>query len=149
MCDTVVIIERGRVRAAGKLEDIKQALRARRAGRRLGPADPLVALAVAAQFDPNVPMAAVVVPAPTRTQRVRIQLLRDVESAERLLHEQPGVSGVSVRDKELCCEHAGDGEELAGLLARLVAAGLPVVGFRVEEEDLEDLFMALTDGQVQ
>jgi ABC-2 type transport system ATP-binding protein len=40
---------------------------------------------------------------------------------------------------------AGDDAALARLLAQFVAAGLPVVAFREEHSDLEDVFMRLTE----
>jgi len=42
----------------------------------------------------------------------------------------------------------GDDEALARLLSEMVGAGLPVLAFREETGDLEDVFMRLTKGIV-
>ena len=49
--------------------------------------------------------------------------------------------------KVVVVEHVGSQYSLANLLKALVLAELPVIGFRTEEEDLEDVFMAVTDGE--
>ncbi|MDD4890130.1 MAG: ABC transporter ATP-binding protein [Phycisphaerae bacterium] len=145
MCDTTVIIERGTVRAAGRLDQIKEQLRVRRA-EQSAPVAMATEVLDGTGADAPVAMATA---APRLTQRLTIRLIRAVDWAERLLLEQPDVTNVTVRDHVVTCEHVGGPEQLASLLARLVGAGLPVIGFAVEEEDLEDLFMALTDGGVQ
>jgi len=43
---------------------------------------------------------------------------------------------------------SGDDETLARLLSELVSAGFPVIAFREETGDLEDVFMRLTKGVV-
>ncbi len=146
MCDTVVILERGIIRAAGRLDDIKRQLRDMRRQQ----VAPLATVAAARDDDDSEVMTAVPVESAVMAQALEIRVLRDVEQTERWLHEQPDVSNIIVRGEILVtCEHYGDAEELADLLARMVHAGLPVFGFQVEDEDLEDLFMALTDGEVQ
>ena len=68
------------------------------------------------------------------------------------LMDQPGVSGVKpvARNGEghLHFAFSGDDAALARLLADLVDAGFPVLQFREEPSDLEDVFMRLTEGIV-
>jgi len=56
------------------------------------------------------------------------------------------VVGNSEEDLEIT--FSGDDEALARLLSHMVSAGFPVVAFREESGDLEDVFMRLTKGVV-
>jgi ABC-2 type transport system ATP-binding protein len=80
---------------------------------------------------------------------VSVRVLRDVDRLERLLLEQPQVSGVSVVAQTATFEYSGDEAELCGLLRLMVREELAVVEFRGRTETLEDAFLAITKGVTQ
>ncbi len=83
---------------------------------------------------------------------VRVGLMGQVEEAQAWLAGRPGVVRVGPvagnGDGDLQVTFAGDDEALARLLNEVVTAGFPVVLFREETGDLEDVFMRLTKGIV-
>ncbi|MFQ6101962.1 MAG: ATP-binding cassette domain-containing protein [Anaerolineae bacterium] len=88
-----------------------------------------------------------------RVQRVvRVGLMGRTEEAQAWLADRPDVVDVEPvtgnGEGNLQITFAGDNEALARLLSELVAAGFPVVTFREEVGDLEDVFMRLTKGVV-
>jgi ABC-2 type transport system ATP-binding protein len=77
-----------------------------------------------------------------------VQVLRDPERAAALLREAPGVAEVRADERNerlLRITGALDEEQQAALLAKLLAAGIPVSSFHVEEDSLEMLFLRLTE----
>jgi len=127
ICDYVVIIDRGQIKLTGTMAEVREHVRSGRFAR--------------VRAAPEAAAATV--------NKVMITFLSPVENAERILLEQPGVRDVHITGREAIAEHVGDRESLANLLRALVTAGLPVVGFRTEEEGLEDVFMAVTDGGLE
>jgi len=122
ICDAVAIIELGRVVATGSVKDIKRQVQDSVAER-----------------------------AREAGARVLVEL-RLAHAAERLPHilaEQPDVSEVAIHDLTASLQCPADPAAQAALLARLVAAGLPVCHFASRDHNLEDLFMHLTEGKVQ
>ncbi len=88
-----------------------------------------------------------------REQRVvRIGLTGRIEETQAWLEGRPDVVRVEPvtgnGDGDLQVTFAGDDEALARLLNDLVGAGFPVLNFREETGDLEDVFMRLTKGVV-
>ena len=81
--------------------------------------------------------------------QVRLRTLEPLERAERALAEQPGVGAVRRDGDALVFDHQGGQDDLARLLEALVQAGLRPVEFALRESDLEDIFLSLTEGQVQ
>lgn len=78
--------------------------------------------------------------------------VRALEGEERLraaLLEQPHVEAVRPERGGVDVDFAGDETQAAELLAELVAAGLRPVEFSATRADLEDVFLTLTEGQVQ
>jgi ABC-2 type transport system ATP-binding protein len=80
---------------------------------------------------------------------LRIELLREDERAERLISEQPFVRRVFGGGRHFGVEFEGNAEAITALLRTLVQAELPILGFRADDDDLEDVFMAVTKGEVQ
>jgi len=64
--------------------------------------------------------------------------------AEAVLRDQPAVTDVQVERALLRLQFEGGDDVSVTLLASLVAAGVPVVEWRVEGVGLEDLFLQLT-----
>jgi ABC-2 type transport system ATP-binding protein len=83
---------------------------------------------------------------------VRIGLMGRIEDAQAWLADRPDVVHVEpVTDNgegNLRVAFAGDDKALSRLLSELVGAGFPVLNFREETDDLEDVFMRLTKGVV-
>jgi ABC-2 type transport system ATP-binding protein len=118
MCGGVVIIERGRILAEGKVGDVERLLR-------------------------------------RKARRLSIELACDdaeaagaMERLERLLAEQPGVSDTGRVAATMECSFDGSAAARAELLARIVAAGFKVAQYKIEESDLEDIFLQITRGEV-
>ncbi|MBI2930153.1 MAG: ABC transporter ATP-binding protein [Planctomycetes bacterium] len=80
---------------------------------------------------------------------IRIGFLDRIEEAHKKVMLYPGVQAVRVAGKELEVEFVGDEAARAALLKNLVQGGLPVVQFAGHEQNLEDIFMEVTKGQVQ
>jgi len=83
---------------------------------------------------------------------VKVGLMAQVEEARAWLEGRPDVVRVEPvagnGEGDLQVTLAGDDEAPARLLSELVGAGFPVVMFREESGDLEDVFMRLTKGVV-
>ncbi len=80
---------------------------------------------------------------------VSVRSLGDLEVALRFFLLQPHVDKAVVDGSRVRFDFAGDEQELSALLARAVAESIPVVEFRVEDADLEDIFMRTTAGRLQ
>jgi ABC-2 type transport system ATP-binding protein len=79
---------------------------------------------------------------------VRLRALLPLDELRRALVASPGVEAVRAVAHELEVDLAGGDEAAAALLAALVRAGLPVVEFRQQRSGLEEVFMAVTRGEV-
>ncbi len=116
LCDTVGIIEKGRLVAAGPVSEMTALARGGRV--------------------------------------VRVRLLdyeHNAPKARQVLEAYPGVVEFFEDSDEDVVEFVFEGDEsqLAGVLRHLVNAGVPVVSFNSERVDLEDIFLRLTQGEVQ
>lgn len=82
----------------------------------------------------------------TSERGVRMRLFdQDVDGALTLLEADRRVSGLTVESGRISFSLEGAGDEAsAELLARLVAAGVRVAEWRVEEIGLEELFLRIT-----
>jgi len=110
-CDTVTVIEKGRILASGTVREIIDGLRQRR----------MLSVRLAAP-DPRL---------------------------ERFLLEQPGVVGVHEAGPKVQFELDGDDQAQVQLIARLIAAGFPILEFSAHSAGLEDVFIEITNGRVQ
>ena len=80
---------------------------------------------------------------------VFVKALAPADELQRVLLETPGVSGLRPRGEGFLFDYGLEQEALAGLLERLVRAGVKPVEFAPSETNLEDLFLHLTEGKVQ
>ena len=78
-----------------------------------------------------------------------LRVLRKAEALERLLLEQPFVSQLSVSGQTVSFHFEGDEAARARLLKHLIDQGAEVVEFSGKSENLEDAFMAITEGIMQ
>jgi ABC-2 type transport system ATP-binding protein len=130
VCTSICIIEAGQLVATGTLEEMRRRIQAQRVVR--------VGLMERDSGED--------------TAELRRSLSRAVEDAQAWLAARPDVVQVEPvtgnGEGNLTITFAGDDEALARLLSDLVKAGFPVVLFREETGDLEDVFMRLTQGIV-
>lgn len=112
ICDGVIIIERGRRVAAGRLSEVAESLRESR-------------------------------------RVVELKALDDPEMLEKFLLTEPDATNVRRDQTAVLCEFAGNDEALAALLARAVGRGLRIIGCRVIEANLEEIFLSATKGRLQ
>jgi ABC-2 type transport system ATP-binding protein len=126
ICDYVVIIDKGKLKLTGTMAEIRESIRS---GRFVRPGN-----------GTGGPVGA--------ARKVTVTFLAPLPNAEKLLLEQPGVQGVEITGREAAVQYLGGPEGLSRLLKALVMADLPVVGFKAEEEGLEEVFMAVTDGDL-
>jgi ABC-2 type transport system ATP-binding protein len=110
ICNTVVIIEHGRLVENGSIAEITQRNRT--------------------------------------THRVAVRVAGDAGAALALAHELPGVERVLPQPDGFHLELSGAETALAGVLQELVRRGCAVIEFRLLQDDLEDVFMRVTKGEV-
>jgi len=125
-CDYVVIIDKGRIVLTGTMAEIREHVRSGRFAR-------------AEENEKN---------GDATVNKVTISFLTRPENVEKIILEQPGVQDVHVTGREAIVTHVGSPDSLSQLLKGLVMEGLPVAGFNTEEEGLEDVFLAVTDGDL-
>jgi ABC-2 type transport system ATP-binding protein len=82
-------------------------------------------------------------------KKLEVRVLGATHSAVEWLTGKTGVDSVEPRDSDTVSFqlHGDDGDQQA-LLAAMVQAGVPVLTFREEDADLEDVFLKLTTGAV-
>jgi ABC-2 type transport system ATP-binding protein len=83
------------------------------------------------------------------TTLLTLRVLRNAELLERQLLEQPFISLVSVAAQTLSFQYDGDDASRARLLKHLIDEGVEIVEFSGKTENLEDAFMAITEGIMQ
>ena len=84
---------------------------------------------------------------------VRIRFLPDsngvgMEAGLAIIRSMPETRDVQIEDHHVTVELAADDNQVAGLLERLVAAGVRMSSFAEKEPTLEDVFMMVTKGAV-
>ncbi|HTI52213.1 MAG TPA: ABC transporter ATP-binding protein [Planctomycetaceae bacterium] len=78
-----------------------------------------------------------------------LRVLRNAEALERLLLQQPFVSTVGLAGDSASFYFDGDDAQRARLLKHLVDQGVEIIEFSGKTENLEDAFMAITEGIMQ
>jgi ABC-2 type transport system ATP-binding protein len=81
-------------------------------------------------------------------QTVRLRALAGGEELRLAVLASAGVEAVRVVNGELEADLDGGEAEASALLAALVRAGFPLVEFRLQKNGLEELFMAVTRGEL-
>ena len=119
ICDTVVIIEAGKVLASGSIEELQRGV----AGEE----------SEASQAD----------------SEIAITVLEGTEDLERWLVQQPFVEAVSIAGGRTIVSFSGDDDAQHELLKALVNSGARGVSFEAKTQTLEDTFMRITRGELQ
>jgi len=70
------------------------------------------------------------------------------ERAAAILRDDPAIREVEVYGRSVTSEFHGGDDDMGRLLARLMAAGVPVLSFAEEPLSLEEVFMMITKGIV-
>ncbi|MBQ6471075.1 MAG: ABC transporter ATP-binding protein [Victivallales bacterium] len=132
MCDAAIIIELGRVLACGTIQEI--------AGKLVATTPPPLPNSVAVQASP-----------PKEEHTIlEIHTLEAATAVKQRLLEDPTVLSVDLLDdSKLNVIMHGTEKDIAPVMARVFAAGLPVVGFSRKQLALEEIFMRVTKGDVQ
>ncbi|QDU66801.1 ABC transporter ATP-binding protein [Engelhardtia mirabilis] len=81
--------------------------------------------------------------------RAFLRCMESPEQVERAMAELPGIQQLVREQGGVSFDYGGGDEILAGIVTRLVTGGLRPVEVRQESADLEDVFLELTEGQVQ
>lgn len=123
ICDSVVIIEAGRVLASGSIEELQ------RRGRELGEGE---------GEEEGQAVAEIVV-----------TVLGGTDELERWLVQQPFVEQVSIAGQRATVSFSGDDDAQHELLKALVNSGVRVISFEAKTQTLEDAFMRITRGELQ
>ncbi len=123
LCDSVAIVERGRLIATGRVSEVQAAAR-----------QIVEAKAAADEHHQHV---------------LEIRLAAPHPRTAEILAEQPEIAEVRHDGALLSLRMRGGALEQAALLKRLIDAGLPICRFATRDANLEDVFMHLTEGKVQ
>ncbi len=82
-------------------------------------------------------------------KKLEVKVMGSTASVVEWLTGRAGVDSVEPRDSEtVAFQLHGDEGDQKNLLAAMVSAGVPVLTFREEDADLEDVFLKLTTGAV-
>ena len=121
ICNGAVIIEKGKILGAGNLDELMEGTEATQETMQAGP-----------------------------QIAIRIHVLNDVEVLRNKLLEDPEVVSVAVHGTdEVETVIKGTEASIPPVMARLFAAGLPIIGFAKAQVGLEEIFMKMTSGKVQ
>lgn len=121
ICTSIGIVDKGRLVAAGNLDDMRRQLRAHRL--------------IDIRFVPDAPLD---------RQDLRSWLEAEESIVSVLMPENPEQPPDSLR-----LDFNGDDQALAALLTKLVGLGLPVVSFAEVPGDLEEVFMKVTQEGIE
>jgi ABC-2 type transport system ATP-binding protein len=132
ICTGAVIIERGRVLKAGKLDDLLLH-------------DEATRTIVIRLADKSACATHGGTPCSTDTP----VCAAGIDALHRSLLEMPGTRDVRVDDDEVTVDYAGSDAEASELLAELIRRGHRIAEFRQQRANLEQLFMNVTTGGVQ
>lgn len=150
MCTHIGIIEAGKLLAAGDVDDIMHGLQPHRtieihvldnADSAVEVLRPLLGVRdVRVQWQPGTPPASSNGASSTDTSAPSDEAFDAAPVAAPMATAQRVV---------LLVDYIGDEAGLGGLLQRLIVAGVPVVHFAAQANDLEDIFMRVTQGVTQ
>jgi ABC-2 type transport system ATP-binding protein len=155
VCTSVAILERGRLVVSGPIADIARRLEAAQAqatpvaeppGETLAAVATGAAPAFASAPRPEAPAAAAGIPG----RNVRVRALAPGEAVYAALVSMQGILSVSPGPAgSVVVRYVGDDQTVAGIVRALVMNNIPVVGIEPERNELERIFLEVTQGEVQ
>lgn len=77
---------------------------------------------------------------------MQLQVIDKDERTEQILKESPHVKRIDNKNRYFRFQFTGTDQHKAELLQQLFIHGVPVVGFSEAKENLEDVFLAITEG---
>jgi ABC-2 type transport system ATP-binding protein len=77
---------------------------------------------------------------------MEVKILNRFEEAQEILQQFPHVKRLDDKNSHFRFHFTGSEADKAELLQRLIQAGIPVVHFGDSKENLEDVFLAITEG---
>lgn len=80
---------------------------------------------------------------------LKITVIDEMDKAIEVLKEQPTVTKVKGEENRIECSYQGDAYEISRLIKLLVEAGIPVIGVDRATANLEDVFMRITEEDVE
>ena len=83
-----------------------------------------------------------------QSHRVLVRVAGDPAPYVAMAHEFPGVESVSAQAGGFTLEITGDDMTMSSIIQELVKRGCPVLEFKTVQDDLEDVFMRVTKGEV-
>ena len=83
-----------------------------------------------------------------RNRTIEIHFLQEAEKGVSIVRSLPETRQVDVQGDRVIVELAGDAQDVAALMERLVAEGVRMSSFTDKEPTLEDVFMMVTKGVV-
>jgi ABC-2 type transport system ATP-binding protein len=160
VCTSIGILERGRLVVAGPIGEIAARLEAIRAAQAAGHAPPpayvpastgFAAPSVMAEGNGNGDASAHYGGTPGAPQRrkVKLRVLGDPEHAAYLVRGGPSILDVVVVAGGIHVSFAGGDVKIAEIVQHLVHRGVGVVGVEPERNELERIFLEVTQGEVQ
>jgi ABC-2 type transport system ATP-binding protein len=150
VCTSVAILERGRLVVSGPISDIARRLEAAQA-QQPPPVAPIDAPQPVEAPDPGwAPPAPMPVATPAPTRNVRVRALAPGEAVYAALVSLPGIVSVSPGPAgAVVVRYSGDEQMVAAIVRSLVMNNIPVVGVEPERNELERIFLEVTQGEVQ
>jgi ABC-2 type transport system ATP-binding protein len=85
----------------------------------------------------------------THVRTLELKALGPIDVLEKFLMTEPDVKEVRAANGVVLCEYGGDDEALSAVMERAMARGLKIVGCRLLEADLEEIFLKTTRGKLQ
>lgn len=85
----------------------------------------------------------------SQKRTIYIRPLENMEGLLKLLKEQPNVKDVSENVEDAEFSFDGEDKELSNLLTSIINTGIPILGFKEKEGNLEEIFMQVTGGGIK
>jgi ABC-2 type transport system ATP-binding protein len=133
VCTSVAILERGQLVVSGPISEIAERLKSARAGK-----------------DARAATSTETIEPSKSTRILRLRVLATEESVRTALRPAPFVAGVGAGPGgSVAVTFGGDDHSVAEIVKLLVAANIPVCGVEPERNELERIFLEVTNGDLQ
>ncbi|AGP32846.1 ABC transporter ATP-binding protein [Sorangium cellulosum] len=86
---------------------------------------------------------------PLSRRKVKVRVLGDPEAAAYLLRGGPGIADIAIVAGAVHVGYVGNDVKIAEIVQHLVRSGIGVIGVEPERNELERIFLEVTQGEVQ